>query len=591
MKKSFLVKCTFLVLLIVLTSLFLFSCSAKHTHEIEKIPAVQPTCTEVGYTEGQKCSTCTEIIVQPEKIDALGHNIEKISAIVPTCTEAGYTEGQKCLTCTEVVVQPEKVDALGHTQVKIPAVDFSCTTDGYTEGTECSVCQEMLIAPEIISAKHTEEIIQRIEPDVEKTGSTEGKKCSACNEVLIAPVEITLLSITVNEETSAKGQISCDLVFDDKLSGDFTIYYGNSEKQKLSYFNKLAAISVNEEDKTLSLNSIIIPSECEYLIATNDSEYTYFVQIPKEYVSPQDNYTFSSLSDVHVNKGQYLDGALDFLDTYGKIDFVAISGDVCDGEEYYYNWFNETISNRNYKTYTTTGNHDTSNLNNWLKLMNTSITTDKEVFDIAENGLDFVYIPEKNPDSVFIFFCQTSWDYSKYPSSEAYYIVTAEQLAWLEGVLEKYKDKTVLLYFHTFLSDPEGTQEEAVGNLKNPGGYSYDLPFSYGSADEVKFRSLMKEYKNVIYFSGHSHWMFELEIYNENLNVSNFDGEYCYMVHNPSVCEPRWIGEDDSRRTSMDGVVSEGWIIEMYDDFMILIPVDFISQVFYTEYMEIIPLN
>jgi hypothetical protein len=100
-----------------------------------------------------------------------------------------------------------------------------------------------------------------------------------------------------------------------------------------------------------------------------------------------------------------------------------------------------------------------------------------------------------------------------------------------------------------------------------------------------------KEYKNVIYFSGHSHWMFELEIYNENLNVSNFDGEYCYMVHNPSVCEPRWIGEDDSHRTSKTGVVSEGWIIEMYDDFMILIPVDFISQVFYTEYMEIIPLN
>lgn len=164
-------------------------------------------------------------------------------------------------------------------------------------------------------------------------------------------------------------------------------------------------------------------------------------------------------------------------------------------------------------------------------------------------------------------------------------------MEWLKGTLERYKDKTVLLYFHTFLSDPEGGQENAVGNLKNPGGYAYDLPYIFGASDEVEFRALLKEYKNVIYFSGHSHWMFELERYNENLNVSNFDGEYCYMVHNSSVCEPRWIGENDTRRTSMYGKSSEGWIIEIYEDTMILIPVDFLSETFYTEYMKIIPLN
>ena len=82
-----------------------------------------------------------------------------------------------------------------------------------------------------------------------------------------------------------------------------------------------------------------------------------------------------------------------------------------------------------------------------------------------------------------------------------------------------------------------------------------------------------------------------MEIYNENLNYSNFDNEYCHMVHVPSVCEPRWIGENDTRRTSKTGVASEGWIIEVYDEAIILIPVDFITEVFYTEYMKIIPLE
>ncbi len=546
MKKQLLKAISILAICIV-SVLCIVSCG--HTHTEETIESVPATCTKVGYTEGKKCSKCNEILVSPKPfLDS--HTEEVIEATAPTCTENGSTEGKKCTVCGTLTVAPQPI--LGH---------------------------------------HTEEIIPSVTADVEKTGATEGKKCSVCDEILVAPIEFTLVNIKINEEASSKGQITCDLVFDDKLRGDFTIYYGDAQKQKLAHFNKLTDVTLTKNDKTLELENIIIPNDCKYLIATDESEYLYFAQIPEEYVFQDDNYTFSSLSDVHINRGNYLDKALDFLDTYGNIDFVAISGDICDGEEKSYNLFNETISNRNYKTYTTTGNHDTSNLNNWLKLMNTSITTDKEVFDIAENGFDFVYIPEKNPDSVFVFFCQTSWDYSKNPSSQKHYIVTAEQLTWLEGVLEKYKDKTVLLYFHTFLSDPEGTQEEAVGNLKNPGGYSYELPFSYGSADEVKFRSLMKEYKNVIYFSGHSHWMFELETYNENLNVSNFDGEYCYMVHNPSVCEPRWIGEDDTGRTSKTGVASEGWIIEMYDDFMILIPVDFISQVFYTEYMEIIPLN
>lgn len=489
-----------------------------------------------------------------------------------------------CILCT-----------CGHEHVEsvIPGTPATCTTDGSTDKIICTDCGETITDSQVISALgHTEKIIPAIAPAVGKTGYTEGKECSVCDETLIFPEAISLLEMEIDDSESIRGKISCTLTLDG-LNGEFSIYYADKDKGKLPHFNAIASPTISQDNATLTLDSLILPSECEYIIACDDGEYDYFVKIPEKYTQGKPSYTFGSLSDVHVNDGNYFDGALDFLDEYGKIDFVAISGDISDGAEKDLQWFNDTIKDREYKVYTTTGNHDATAVANgrWLEYINTTIKTDSEVFDIGENGMDFVYIPEKNDDSVFVFFCQTYWSYPKSPTGEEYSLVTADQLEWLSGVLEKYKDKTVLLYFHTFLSAPDGTQEGSVGNLRNPGGYAYNLPFSYGTADEVIFRSLLKQYKNVVYFSGHSHWMFELERYNENLNLSNFDGEYCYMVHNPSVCTPRWIGEGDSYRTNKKGVNSEGWIVEINEDLLVLIPVDFISQVFYTEYMKIIPIN
>lgn len=63
------------------------------------------------------------------------------------------------------------------------------------------------------------------------------------------------------------------------------------------------------------------------------------------------------------------------------------------------------------------------------------------------------------------------------------------------------------------------------------------------------------------------------------------------MVHVPSVCSPRWIGENDIRREDKMGKASKGWIVEVHDEAIVLIPVDFLAEVFYTEYIKIIPLN
>ena len=53
-------------------------------HFEEYIPAVAPTCTESGCTEGIWCSRCYKYLIEPEYLPALGHNYED-----GVCTECG----------------------------------------------------------------------------------------------------------------------------------------------------------------------------------------------------------------------------------------------------------------------------------------------------------------------------------------------------------------------------------------------------------------------------------------------------------------------------------------------------------------------
>ncbi len=61
------------------------------THVEEIIPAVAPSCTETGLTEGKKCSACGEILVNQETVSATGHKFEN-SYICTVCNNEIYKE-------------------------------------------------------------------------------------------------------------------------------------------------------------------------------------------------------------------------------------------------------------------------------------------------------------------------------------------------------------------------------------------------------------------------------------------------------------------------------------------------------------------
>ena len=135
-------------------------------------PAVAPTCTETGFTEGSHCLVCKEVLVAQEVVGTKGHSDENsdytcdicetdlctnhseevIPAVAPTCTETGLTEGKKCSICGDMILVQETVPAIGHTPVTDASVAPTCTATGLTEGSHCSVCSTVLVAQTTVPA-------------------------------------------------------------------------------------------------------------------------------------------------------------------------------------------------------------------------------------------------------------------------------------------------------------------------------------------------------------------------------------------------------------------------------------------------------
>ncbi len=169
-------------------------------HDYVVVPAVAPTCTETGLTEGEKCSRCGDVKVAQEEVPALGHTEVVDEAVAPTCTETGLTEGKHCSVCEEVLVAQEVVEALGHTVVVDEAVAPTCTETGLTEGSHCSVCEEVLVAQEVVEAlgHNYEDGVCTNCGETDPNPSTSGMNILAV--ALIAVMSISAVAVTASKK-------------------------------------------------------------------------------------------------------------------------------------------------------------------------------------------------------------------------------------------------------------------------------------------------------------------------------------------------------------------------------------------------------
>ncbi len=83
-------------------------------HDVEKIPAIDPTCTKYGKTEGAECKRCKQTLVETKTLEPLGHMKKTVNEKEPTCSEEGYTGDVICERCNTVLEQGEVIERLEH---------------------------------------------------------------------------------------------------------------------------------------------------------------------------------------------------------------------------------------------------------------------------------------------------------------------------------------------------------------------------------------------------------------------------------------------------------------------------------------------
>ena len=72
----------------------------------------EPTCTENG-SKHQVCSVC-KTTIKTEVLEKLGHTEVIDPAVTPTCTQTGLTEGSHCSKCNLIIKKQTNIDKANH---------------------------------------------------------------------------------------------------------------------------------------------------------------------------------------------------------------------------------------------------------------------------------------------------------------------------------------------------------------------------------------------------------------------------------------------------------------------------------------------
>lgn len=259
-------------------------------------------------------------------------------------------------------------------------------------------------------------------------------------------------------------------------------------------------------------------------------------------------YSFCALSDVHIG---YDTADTDFQRALTYVEnsdclFACICGDLTD---------NGTASQLSqYKTivdtyakakpvYAMAGNHENYDLYNIVdqyigKPLYYSFTQDDDVFIMVGHA--------------------GGYRTSNWVKGEQF---TVAELQWLYETLEANRNKRCFVFVHVF----------PWGGSGNAGGYyTNDI---WTSTNGTVFENLMKHYKNVVVFHGHSHLKFELQKVDKRANYTDDVGYR--SIHIPSNSVPRDVV---GGALSFLYAESEGYIVDVYDDYIILNGRDFIDN-------------
>lgn len=355
---------------------------------------------------------------------------------------------------------------------------------------------------------------------------------------------------------------------DEALYGDYEINWSDESLTPLANFTKIGTLTVNSAYNTFKTSPLLaIPEGAKKIIACKSDAIVLSCNLPQsKLIQDTKKYSFGLLSDIHIDTDTAdqsysisdFTSALTLFNSTDTIQHIVISGDIVkNGVLSEMETFRSLVNAQSLPVYCCRGNHDTYSectLDNWKKY-------------IEPNGL---YYEKVINGDAYLFLGMIMEDVAN-PFNEL-------SLEWLEERLEYYRDQRVFLFQHIFIGE--------TGNAGNMYPYSEGMLNTEGTTGG-KLIKLLKHYRNVVHFSGHSHLDFSLERVSPYANCAIRTDELCHRVHTPSGSKPRQNDTDNPEDLYTNYAGGEGYVIDVYNDYIILKGFDVPSRTYigYAQYI------
>ncbi|MBO7210397.1 MAG: metallophosphoesterase [Methanobrevibacter sp.] len=251
-------------------------------------------------------------------------------------------------------------------------------------------------------------------------------------------------------------------------------------------------------------------------------------------------YSFGIISDLHIQSEDTYDGhndlhrAFNFFTEQG-IDMTCCCGDIADTNslQEYVNFKAIKDQYPNIDFYACPGNHDCSGINGYNKTYWNTYIGCEQTFEINRNGDHFLFIG------------MNAWDFKN-----GY---TDKDLDWLETKLNEYRNERCFVFIHCPIP-------QYVGNYKE----MYEPNNWLTGSNLYRVTEMVNHYVNSVWFSGHSHWKWHLQKWEENANI--YRNNSAWNVHIPSCAIPGDAIDDVEIGRIIEG--NEGGIIDVYENYI-----------------------
>lgn len=395
------------------------------------------------------------------------------------------------------------------------------------------------------------------------------------------------------------------VTFSADKKGSYNLYWSN-DKNTLPGYYEIATVDITEDNGKATVDfayHVAIPADATKLIAVpvtegkdafevSEAVAVYDIDTVKQLKSDNALYTFSSISDVHIDEEKWGSAPAYWWEysedhwakalAYAadkKVDFIVSSGDqvtnasitTLDKEWQAYQYI---LAQSDYYNpiYECGGNHEVrqdgvvdQELVEYIKGSGLDNT-----LDAIQSGKSYYSVTEPSTGDLFVFM---SLEGGYRPAQ--YDEFTTEQLDWLEGILKENYGKGHNIY----------VVQHALIKGYGPGD-DLETPY-YGGAinpelDTAKrFISLLEEYKDIVWISGHSH-----EDYSLGYNYTNNNGESCNMIHNSSVGNPTHV-TDGKIDYAFNENLSQGYYVQTFENAIVFSGANYCDEKIYPMYSYI----